>query len=62
MERSREICFFASVAALAATTILAGTAAQARDQVQVAGSSTVLPYATIVLKRLVKLPDFKPNR
>ena len=51
---------FASVAALAATTILAGTAAQARDQIQVAGSSTVLPYATIVAESFGEnYPDFK---
>ena len=52
---------FASAAALAATTILAGTAAHAaRDQVQVAGSSTVLPYATIVAEAFGEnYPDFK---
>ena len=51
---------FAGAAALAATTILAGTAAQARDQVQVAGSSTVLPYATIVAEAFGEnFPDFK---
>ena len=51
---------FASVAAIAATTVLAGTAAQARDQVQVAGSSTVLPYATIVAEAFGEnYPDFK---
>ena len=36
-----------TVAALAATVAFAGAAA-ARDQIQVAGSSTVLPYAKIV--------------
>nr|WP_319515634.1 substrate-binding domain-containing protein [uncultured Cohaesibacter sp.] len=51
---------FASAAAIAATAVLAGTAAQARDQVQVAGSSTVLPYATIVAEAFGEnYPDFK---
>ena len=52
---------FAGAAALAATTILAGTVAHAaRDQVQVAGSSTVLPYATIVAEAFGEnFPDFK---
>ncbi|SNZ21615.1 substrate-binding domain-containing protein [Cohaesibacter gelatinilyticus] len=51
---------FASAAVLAASTVLAGTAAQARDQVQVAGSSTVLPYATIVAESFGEnYPDFK---
>ena len=40
----RTLKFTASVLAMAA----AATAADARDQLQVAGSSTVLPYATIV--------------
>ncbi|MBX4889078.1 substrate-binding domain-containing protein [Rhizobium bangladeshense] len=39
--------FKLTVAALAATAAFAGTAV-ARDQIQVAGSSTVLPYAKIV--------------
>nr|WP_321454488.1 substrate-binding domain-containing protein [uncultured Cohaesibacter sp.] len=51
---------FASAAAIAATAVLAGTAAQARDQIQVAGSSTVLPYATIVAEAFGEnYPDFK---
>lgn len=38
----------------------AGTAAQARDQIQVAGSSTVLPYAKIVAETFGETyPDFK---
>ena len=44
----------ASVIALAA----AGTAAQARDQIQTAGSSTVLPYATIVAEAFGENFDF----
>ena len=37
-----------STSALAIAVVTAATAASARDQVQVAGSSTVLPYASIV--------------
>ncbi len=48
----------ASVAAGA--LILAATGAQARDQVQIAGSSTVLPYAKIVAENFGEVfPDFK---
>ena len=41
---------FTSVASLAvfAATLVSGTAVQAREQIHIAGSSTVLPYATIV--------------
>src|SRR3954447_19930355 len=42
--------FKLTVAALAATAAFAG-AAVARDQIQVAGSSTVLPYAKIVAEQ-----------
>jgi phosphate transport system substrate-binding protein len=45
----------ASVAAIAA---LCATTAAARDQVQVAGSSTVLPYATIVAEAFGENFDF----
>lgn len=44
----------ASVLALAA----AATAAGARDQIQIAGSSTVLPYATIVAEAFGENTDF----
>lgn len=48
-----------TVAALAASAAFAGAAA-ARDQVQVAGSSTVLPYAKIVAESFGEtFPDFK---
>ncbi|MGF0537454.1 substrate-binding domain-containing protein [Agrobacterium sp. ES01] len=48
-----------SVAALVASVAFAGAAA-ARDQVQVAGSSTVLPYAKIVAENFGEtFPDFK---
>ena len=50
-----------SVFASAAVIALAGVgAAAARDQVQVAGSSTVLPYAKIVAEAFGEaFPDFK---
>lgn len=50
----RTLNFTASVLALAA----AATAADARDQLQVAGSSTVLPYATIVAEAFGENFDF----
>ncbi|MCL6705605.1 substrate-binding domain-containing protein [Pseudomonas sp. R2.Fl] len=46
-----------SVAALAATVAFAG-AAIARDQIQIAGSSTVLPYASIVAEAFGENTDF----
>jgi phosphate transport system substrate-binding protein len=46
-------------AALAASTFFAGAAA-ARDQIQIAGSSTVLPYAKIVAESFAEsFPKFK---
>ncbi|MFP5076581.1 substrate-binding domain-containing protein [Rhizobium sp. YIM 134829] len=48
-----------TAAALVATVAFAGAAA-ARDQIQVAGSSTVLPYAKIVAETFGEtFPDFK---
>lgn len=48
-----------TVAALVASAAFAGVAA-ARDQIQVAGSSTVLPYAKIVAESFGEaFPDFK---
>ena len=46
--------------AVSAIAIIAGTAgiAAARDQVQVSGSSTVLPYATIVAEAFAENTDF----
>ncbi len=46
-----------TVSTLALTALAAGTAA-ARDQVQVAGSSTVLPYASIVAEAFGDNTDF----
>ncbi|MEI4470426.1 substrate-binding domain-containing protein [Frigidibacter sp. MR17.24] len=48
-----------AVSALALTVAATGAFAQARDQVQVAGSSTVLPYATIVAEAFGENFDFK---
>ena len=49
-----------TTSALAITAVAAATAAAARDQVQVAGSSTVLPYASIVAEAFGENFDF-PN-
>ncbi|MEI4487049.1 substrate-binding domain-containing protein [Frigidibacter sp. MR17.14] len=49
-----------TVSALALTVAATGAFAQSRDQVQVAGSSTVLPYATIVAEAFGEnFTDFK---
>ena len=48
-----------TVAALVASAAFAGVAV-ARDQIQIAGSSTVLPYAKIVAESFGETyPDFK---
>ena len=44
-----------TVAILAASTVIAS----ARDQLQIAGSSTVLPYSTIVAEAFGENGDFK---
>ena len=41
------------------TVVLAGTCAQARDYISIAGSSTVLPFATIIAEQLGNNPSFK---
>lgn len=47
-------------AAVAATVFSVASAAQAREQLQIAGSSTVLPYATIVAEQFSQtFPNFK---
>lgn len=46
-----------TVAALAASAVFTGVAA-ARDQIQIAGSSTVLPYASIVAEAFGENTDF----
>tara|TARA_Y100001934_G_scaffold266304_1_gene345594 strand:- start:309 stop:500 length:192 start_codon:yes stop_codon:yes gene_type:complete len=47
--------------ALISAVALAGvtTAASARDYISIAGSSTVLPFATIVAEQLGNNPSFK---
>ncbi len=45
------LCLFAGM-------LVAGTA-QARDQISMAGSSTVLPFATIIAEEMGKNPNFK---
>ena len=47
------------VAAATAITLTASVTASARDNVSIAGSSTVLPFATIVAERLGRSPAFK---
>ncbi|MBD8893131.1 substrate-binding domain-containing protein [Roseibium litorale] len=47
-----------SVAALTVAGSFAAGAAQARDQIQIAGSSTVLPYASIVAEAFGENTDF----
>ena len=49
---------FASAIALAVAGSLFAGAAEARDQIQIAGSSTVLPYASIVAEAFGENTDF----
>lgn len=44
---------------LAAAISLLATSASARDQISIAGSSTVLPFATIIAEEMGKNPNFK---
>ncbi|MGB1962572.1 MAG: substrate-binding domain-containing protein [Candidatus Puniceispirillaceae bacterium] len=50
--------FFTAIIAVAALTATSGIAA-ARDYISIAGSSTVLPFATIVAEQLGKNPSIK---
>lgn len=50
---------FARIATAAAVAVAMSTGAVARDYVSIAGSSTVLPFATIVAERLGRNPQFK---
>ncbi len=51
-----------STAALAIAAVLSVSAANARDQIQVSGSSTVLPYAKIVAETFGETyPNFKTS-
>jgi len=49
---------FSYITASALAIAAAATAASARDQIQIAGSSTVLPYATIVAEAFGENTDF----
>ncbi|WP_068318238.1 PstS family phosphate ABC transporter substrate-binding protein [Polycladidibacter hongkongensis] len=49
----------ASVAALALAGTIAAGSAQARDQIQIVGSSTVFPFATAVAEQFGQKTDFK---
>lgn len=53
-----KIATFASVAALAMAGALVAAPAQARDQIQVVGSSTVFPFTTAVAERFGQQSDF----
>ncbi|MES0869122.1 PstS family phosphate ABC transporter substrate-binding protein [Pseudovibrio sp. SCP19] len=50
---------FASVAALALAGTIAAGSAQARDQIQIVGSSTVFPFATAVAEQFGQKTNFK---
>lgn len=50
---------FARIATATAVAVAMSTGAVARDYVSIAGSSTVLPFATIVAERLGRNPQFK---
>ena len=45
--------------AVAAGVIAAGSAAEARDQIRIVGSSTVYPFATVVAEEFGKTTKFK---
>jgi phosphate transport system substrate-binding protein len=49
---------FASVAAIILAGVVSTGAAQARDQIQIVGSSTVFPFATAVAERFGQKTDF----
>lgn len=53
-----KIATYASVAALAMAGALVAAPAQARDQIQVVGSSTVFPFTTAVAERFGQQSDF----
>lgn len=55
-----KIALYAGVAALALAAAATGAQAQSRDTIQVAGSSTVLPFASIVAEEFgAAFPEFK---
>jgi len=55
-----KIALYAGVAALALVAGVTGAQAQSRDTIQIAGSSTVLPFASIVAEEFgAAFPEFK---
>ena len=55
-----KIALYASVAALALASLTTAAVAQSRDTIQFAGSSTVLPFASIVAEEFgAAFPEFK---
>lgn len=48
-----------ALTAAALCTAAAGTAASARDQIRIVGSSTVFPFSTVVAEQFGKTTDFK---
>ncbi len=55
-----KIAFYASVAALVLAGLSTAAVAQSRDTIQVAGSSTVLPFASIVAEEFgAAFPEFR---
>ena len=55
-----KIALYASVAALALAGLTTAAVAQSRDTIQAAGSSTVLPFASIVAEEFgASFPEFK---
>ena len=55
-----KIARYASVAAIALAGLTTAAVAQSRDTIQIAGSSTVLPFASIVAEEFgATFPEFK---
>ena len=50
---------FLGIAVVAGVVAAGGTAAEARDQIRIVGSSTVYPFATVVAERFGKTTNFK---
>lgn len=50
---------FLGIAVVAGVVAAGGTAAEARDQIRIVGSSTVYPFATVVAERFGKTTSFK---
>jgi phosphate transport system substrate-binding protein len=50
---------FLGIAVVAGFVAAGGTAAEARDQIRIVGSSTVYPFATVVAERFGKTTNFK---